>query len=96
VIDREQVLHIAQLARLRLDETEVERMSGELSGILAHVDRITALDLSDVPPTSHVVELVNVLRADEPRPSWPRDVVLAQAPDPVDGAFRVPSPQAEA
>ncbi len=71
-------------------------MSGELSGILAHVDRITALDLSDVPPTSHVVELVNVLRADEPRPSWPRDVVLAQAPDPVDGAFRVPSPQAEA
>lgn len=96
MIDREQVLHIAQLARLRLDETEVERMSGELSGILAHVDRITALDLSDVPPTSHVVELVNVLRADEPRPSWPRDVVLAQAPDPVDGAFRVPSPQAEA
>jgi aspartyl-tRNA(Asn)/glutamyl-tRNA(Gln) amidotransferase subunit C len=96
VIDREQVLHIAQLARLRLDEAEVERMSGELSGILAHVDRITALDLSGVPPTSHVVELVNVLRADEPRPSWPRDVVLAQAPDPVDGAFRVPSPQAEA
>jgi aspartyl-tRNA(Asn)/glutamyl-tRNA(Gln) amidotransferase subunit C len=95
VIDREQVLHVAKLARLRLSEAEVEQMTGELSGILEHVDRIAALDLNDVPPTSHVVELENVLRPDEPRPSWPRDVVLEQAPDPVDGAFRVPSPQAE-
>jgi aspartyl/glutamyl-tRNA(Asn/Gln) amidotransferase, C subunit len=84
------------LARLRLDEAELERMTGELSGILQHVDRIAELDLDGVEPTSHVVELENVLRADEPRPSWPRDVVLGQAPDPVDGAFRVPSPQAEA
>lgn len=96
VIDREQVLHVARLARLRLDETEVERMTGELSGILEHVDRIAALDLNNVPPTSHVVELENVLRADEPRPSWPRKQILEQAPDPVDGAFRVPSPQADA
>ena len=96
MIEREQVLHVAKLARLRLDEDEVETMAGELSGILDHVDRIAALDLDDVPPTSHVVELENVLRADEPRPSWPRDVVLASAPDPDDGAFRVPSPQAEA
>jgi aspartyl-tRNA(Asn)/glutamyl-tRNA(Gln) amidotransferase subunit C len=96
VIDREQVLHVARLARLRLDEAELERMTGELSGILQHVDRIAELDLDGVEPTSHVVELENVLRADEPRPSWPRDVVLGQAPDPVDGAFRVPSPQAEA
>lgn len=96
VIERDQVLHVARLARLRLDEAEVEKMAGELSGILDHVDRIAALDLDDVPPTSHVVELENVLRADEPRPSWPRDVVLAPAPDPDDGAFRVPSPQAEA
>jgi aspartyl-tRNA(Asn)/glutamyl-tRNA(Gln) amidotransferase subunit C len=96
VIDREQVLHVARLARLRLTEEEVERMSGELSGILDHVDRISSLDLDDVPPTSHVVELENVLRPDEPRPSWPRDVVLEQAPDPVDGTFEVPSPQAEA
>jgi aspartyl-tRNA(Asn)/glutamyl-tRNA(Gln) amidotransferase subunit C len=96
VIDREQVLHVARLARLRLSEDEVERMSGELSGILEHVDRIAALELEDVPPTSHVVELENVLRADEPRPSWPREKVLEPAPDPVDGAFRVPSPQAEA
>lgn len=70
-------------------------MAGELSGILEHVDRIAELDLAGVPPTSHVVELENVLREDEPRPSWPRDAVLAQAPDPVDGAFRVPSPQAD-
>ncbi len=96
VIERDQVLHVAKLARLRLSEEEVERMAGELSGILDHVDRIAALDLDDVPPTSHVVELENVLRADQPRPSWPRDVVLAPAPDPDDGAFRVPSPQAEA
>jgi aspartyl-tRNA(Asn)/glutamyl-tRNA(Gln) amidotransferase subunit C len=70
-------------------------MTGELAGILAHVDRISELDLDDVPPTSHVVELENVLRPDEPRPSWPRDAVLEQAPDPADGAFRVPSPQAD-
>lgn len=96
VIDREQVLHVARLARLRLAEDEVERMTGELSGILEHVDRIAELDLDGVEPTSHVVELENVLRADEPRPSWPRERILEPAPDPVDGAFRVPSPQAEA
>jgi len=96
MIEREQVLHVAKLARLRLSEAEVEKMAGELSGILEHVDRIGELELDDVPPTSHVVALENVLRPDEPRPSWPRDVVLEQAPDPVDGAFRVPSPQAEA
>jgi aspartyl-tRNA(Asn)/glutamyl-tRNA(Gln) amidotransferase subunit C len=95
MIEREQILHVARLARLRLSEEEVERMVGELSGILEHVDRIGKLDLEGVEPTSHVVELENVLRADEPRPSWPRDVVLAQAPEPQDGAFRVPSPQAE-
>jgi aspartyl-tRNA(Asn)/glutamyl-tRNA(Gln) amidotransferase subunit C len=96
MIDRDQVLHVARLARLRLSEEEVERMAGELSGILDHVDRISSLDLDDVPPTSHVVELENVLRPDEPRPSWPREVVLEQAPDPVEGTFEVPSPQAEA
>ncbi|HEY1286552.1 MAG TPA: Asp-tRNA(Asn)/Glu-tRNA(Gln) amidotransferase subunit GatC [Solirubrobacterales bacterium] len=95
MIDREQVLHVARLARLRLSEEEVERMASELSGILDHVDRIAELDLDEVEPTSHVVSLENVLRPDEPRPSWPREVVLEQAPDPEDGAFRVPSPQAE-
>lgn len=87
---------MAKLARLKLSEQEVETMVGELSGILEHVGRIAALDLEGVPPTSHVVELENVWRADEPHQSLDRDVALAPAPDPVDGAFRVPSPQAEA
>ena len=70
-------------------------MVGELSGILGHVDRIGNLDLEGVEPTSHVVALENVLRADEPRPSLPREAALAPAPEPYEGAFRVPSPQAE-
>jgi aspartyl-tRNA(Asn)/glutamyl-tRNA(Gln) amidotransferase subunit C len=96
MIDREQVLHVARLVRLGLTDDEVETMARELSGILEHVDRINQLDLEGVEPTSHVVDLDNVLRPDEPRPSWPREQILAQAPDPADGAFRVPSPQAEA
>jgi aspartyl-tRNA(Asn)/glutamyl-tRNA(Gln) amidotransferase subunit C len=94
VIDRDQVLHVARLARLELTEEELERMAGELSGILEHVDRISELDLEGVEPTSHVIALENVLRPDEPRPSWSRDDVLERAPDPASGAFRVPSPQA--
>ncbi len=94
MIDRDQVLHVARLARLALEEAEVERMARELSGILEHVDKISELDLEAVEPTSHVVELENVLRADEPRESWPRDRILDEAPDPAEGAFRVPSPQA--
>jgi aspartyl-tRNA(Asn)/glutamyl-tRNA(Gln) amidotransferase subunit C len=96
VIDREQVLHVARLSRLALSEEEVETMARELSGILEHVDRIAELDLDEVEPTDHVVDLENVLRPDEPRPSWPREQMLEQAPDPAEGAFRVPSPQAEA
>ena len=95
MIDREQVLHVARLARLRLSEEEVERMASELSGILEHVDRISELDLDGVEPTSHVVALENVLRADEPRPSWPRERMLDSAPDSAQEAFRVPSPQAD-
>ena len=94
MIDREQVLHVARLARLELTDEEVERMATELSGILEHVDRISALDLDGVEPTTHVVALENVLRADEPTPSLPRERALEQAPDPADGAFRVPSPGA--
>ena len=94
MIDREQVLHVARLARLELDEAELEPMAGELNAVLEHVERIAALDLDDVPPTSHVVALENVLRPDEPDPSLPREQALAPAPDPSDGAFRVPSPQA--
>jgi aspartyl-tRNA(Asn)/glutamyl-tRNA(Gln) amidotransferase subunit C len=94
VIDRDQVLHVARLARLELSEPELERMAGELSGILDHVERMNELDLEGTEPTSHVVALENVLRPDEPRPSWPRERILEPAPDRDEGAFRVPSPQA--
>jgi aspartyl-tRNA(Asn)/glutamyl-tRNA(Gln) amidotransferase subunit C len=94
VIDREQVLHVAKLARLRLTDDEVERMSGELSTILEAIEQIGELDLDGVQPTSHVVDLENVLRPDEPRPSLSRERALANAPDATDQGFRVPSPGA--
>jgi aspartyl-tRNA(Asn)/glutamyl-tRNA(Gln) amidotransferase subunit C len=94
MIDRDQVLHVARLARLELTEAELEKMAGELSGILDHVERMNELDLDGVQPTTHVVQLENVLRADTPRASWPREKILEPAPDPDEGAFRVPSPQA--
>jgi len=95
MLSREQVLHVARLARLELSEDEVETMAGELSGVLDHIEKISELgDLADVPPTSHVVEVENALRADEPRPSLPREVALAAAPHAAQGGFRVPSPGA--
>ena len=87
-------MHVAKLARLRLSDEEVDRMQAELSGVLDHVDRIAALDLDDVPPTTHVVRLENVLREDEVVPGLSAEQALANAPDPDQGAFRVPSPQA--
>jgi aspartyl-tRNA(Asn)/glutamyl-tRNA(Gln) amidotransferase subunit C len=92
MLDRAQVLHVARLARLELDEAEVERMANELSKVLDHVDRIRELDLDGVTPTSHVVDVTGVVRPDEPTPSLPREVILAAAPQPVDGGFGVPSP----
>jgi aspartyl-tRNA(Asn)/glutamyl-tRNA(Gln) amidotransferase subunit C len=94
MIDREQVLHVARLARLRLSDEEVAKMAAELSNILEHIERIGELDLDGVPPTSHVIDVANALRADEPRPCLPRDVALAEAPATQDGGFLVPSPQA--
>jgi aspartyl-tRNA(Asn)/glutamyl-tRNA(Gln) amidotransferase subunit C len=94
MIEREQVLHVARLARLQLSDDEVARMTGELSKILDHVETIGELDLDGVPPTTHVVEVANALRPDEPRPSLPRDVALANAPAVAEGGFLVPSPQA--
>ena len=94
MIDRDQVLHVARLARLRLTDDEVERMTGELSSILDHIEKIGELELDDVAPTSHVTDLENVLRADEPRPSLPRETALAEAPDSDGEGFRVPSPGA--
>jgi aspartyl-tRNA(Asn)/glutamyl-tRNA(Gln) amidotransferase subunit C len=95
VIDRREVLHVARLARLRLSDQEVELMERELSAVLDHIARIEQLDLDAVAPTSHVVELTGGLRADEPRPSLPREVALAQAPAVADDGFQVPSPQAD-
>lgn len=94
MIDREQVLHVARLARLELSEDEVTKISGELSNILGHIEKISELDLDGVPPTSHTVEVANALRPDEARPCLPREVALAQAPDATDEGFRVPSPTA--
>ena len=94
MLSREQVLHVARLARLELSDDEVERFGGELSKITDWIDKIGELDLADVEPTSHVVAVENALRADVPRPSLPHDAALASAPDPADGGFRVPSPGA--
>jgi aspartyl-tRNA(Asn)/glutamyl-tRNA(Gln) amidotransferase subunit C len=94
VIGREEVLHVARLARLSLSDAEVERFSGELSDVLEHVERIGELDLEGVAPTSHVVALENVLRADEPRPSLDRERALEPAPERSPDGFRVPSPGA--
>lgn len=94
MISRDEVLHVADLARLALEEGEIEPMARELSAVLDHVARIKELDLAGVPPTSHVVELTAVLRADEVRPCLPREVVLAQAPAVSEDGFLVPSRQA--
>jgi aspartyl-tRNA(Asn)/glutamyl-tRNA(Gln) amidotransferase subunit C len=94
MIDRDQVLHVAKLARLKLSDDEVDRIAGELSKILEHVETMNELDLEGVEPTSHVVDLTNVLREDVPRPGLTRERALGPAPDAADGGFRVPSPGA--
>jgi aspartyl-tRNA(Asn)/glutamyl-tRNA(Gln) amidotransferase subunit C len=94
VIDRDEILHVARLARLELAEEDIEPMARELSAVLDHIARIGELDLDDVPPTSHVIEVTGGLRPDVPRPSLPRELVLAQAPAVGGDGFLVPSPQA--
>ncbi|HMH47619.1 MAG TPA: Asp-tRNA(Asn)/Glu-tRNA(Gln) amidotransferase subunit GatC [Solirubrobacteraceae bacterium] len=94
MIERDEVLHVARLARLALSDEELEPMARELSAVLDHIAKIGELDLDDVPPTSHVVELTGALRPDEPRPCLPRELVLAQAPAVSGEGFLVPSPQA--
>ncbi len=85
---------MARLARLELTDDEVDRMASELSKVLDHIEAIRELDLEGVPPTSHVIDVVNRLRADQPEPSLPREVILAAAPEPVHDGFGVPSPGA--
>ena len=95
MLRREDVLHVARLARLELTEEEVERFGGELSKVVDWIDKIGELgDLAGVEPTSHVVAIENRLREDVPRESLPREVALAQAPDTDGEGFRVPSPAA--
>jgi len=90
-ITREQVLHVARLARLALSDEEVERFGEQLSAILDAVGKVSELDLEGVEPTSHPLDLVNVLDDDEPRPSLPLKEALANAPDPESGFFGVPA-----
>jgi aspartyl-tRNA(Asn)/glutamyl-tRNA(Gln) amidotransferase subunit C len=94
VIERDDVLHVARLARLELSEPEVQAMMVDLARVLDHVEMMATLDLEGVPVTTHVVQVENALRADEPRPCLPREVVLAAAPSVIDHGFAVPSPQA--
>jgi aspartyl-tRNA(Asn)/glutamyl-tRNA(Gln) amidotransferase subunit C len=89
-ITREQVLHVARLARLALREDEIARLQEELSAILEAVSKVSELDLDDVPPTSHPLDLVNVTRPDEPRPCLPLDAVFANAPEREGDSFRTP------
>jgi aspartyl-tRNA(Asn)/glutamyl-tRNA(Gln) amidotransferase subunit C len=90
-ISREDVLHVAKLARLEIPEDQIEQVREELGAILEAVGKVSELDLEGVGPTSHPLDLVNVWDEDEPRPSLSREDALANAPDPADGAFRVPA-----
>ena len=89
-ISRAEVLHVAKLARLALTEEEVGRFQEQLSAILEAVGKVSELDLEGVPPTSHPLDLVNVLAEDEPAPSLSLEEALANAPDPENGFFGVP------
>jgi aspartyl-tRNA(Asn)/glutamyl-tRNA(Gln) amidotransferase subunit C len=90
-ITREEVVHVAKLARLELTEDELERFAGQLNAILEAVGKVSELDLSDVAPTLHPLELSNVWAEDEPRPPLSVEEALANAPDREDDAFRVPA-----
>jgi len=89
-ISRDQLLHVARLARLELRDEEIERLGAQLNDILAAVSKVSELDLADVPPTSHPLDVVNVWGADEPRQSLPVDEALANAPERDGTYFKVP------
>ena len=90
-ISREEVLHVARLAWLALTDEEIDRLTTELDQILEAVGIVAELDLADVPPTSHPLDLVNVEDDDVAHDSLPLDEVLANAPDAEDGLFKVPA-----
>jgi aspartyl-tRNA(Asn)/glutamyl-tRNA(Gln) amidotransferase subunit C len=89
-ISRDEVAHLARLSRLAVTDEELDVFAGQLDVILGAVARVGEVAADDIPPTSHVVPVTNVLRPDEPRPSLDRDKVLATAPSAQDGRFRVP------
>jgi aspartyl-tRNA(Asn)/glutamyl-tRNA(Gln) amidotransferase subunit C len=89
-IDRSQLLHVARLARLELHDEELERLGAQLNDILGAVSKVAELDLTDVPPTSHPLDVVNVWAADEPRASLPVEDALANAPERDGAYFKVP------
>ncbi|MFC4077624.1 Asp-tRNA(Asn)/Glu-tRNA(Gln) amidotransferase subunit GatC [Salinithrix halophila] len=90
-ISKEQVEHVAKLARLYLTEEEAQQYTGQLNKILGFADKLNELDTEDVEPTSHVLPMANVLREDEEKPSLEREKALTNAPDQKDGMFRVPA-----
>jgi aspartyl-tRNA(Asn)/glutamyl-tRNA(Gln) amidotransferase subunit C len=94
-LSRDEVRHVAMLARLGLEPGDEEFYAEQLSGILAHIDRLQQLSTDDIPPTAQVVEVTNMLRDDVPRPCLSQADALANAPAAVDGFFRVPSIQEE-
>jgi len=89
-LDRDDVAHVARLARLSLTGEELDLFTGQLGQVLAHAADVAALDLSGVAPTAHPLPVVNALRSDDPRPGLDRDEVLRAAPDVEDHRFRVP------
>ena len=89
-ISKDEVAHVARLARLKLTDAELERFGEQLSAILEAVGKVSELDLVDVPPTAHPLDLVNVWGDDEPRPSLSTEEALANAPDRDGSFFRVP------
>ncbi len=89
-ITRDEVAHLARLARLAVSAEELDVFAGQLDVILGAVARVGEVAADDIPPTTHAVPLTNVLRPDEVRPSLDRDAVLSQAPSAEDGRFRVP------
>jgi aspartyl-tRNA(Asn)/glutamyl-tRNA(Gln) amidotransferase subunit C len=95
-LSRDEVRHVAMLARLGLEPGDEEFYAEQLSGILEHIDRLQQLSTDDIPPTAQVVEVANTLREDVPRPCLSQADALANAPAAVDGFFRVPSIQEEA
>ena len=89
-ITRDEVLHVARLARLELTDAEVEKFQGQLSAILEAVSKVAELDLSDVPPTAHPLEIANAWAEDEPHDCLPLEDVFANAPDRDGDYFRTP------